>query len=182
MVIIMFKIKNSILDGCLLLELNKFQDKRGIFNKTFYYDFFKKNNLPVDFKEEYYSVSHKNVIRGMHFQVPPYQQSKLVCCISGEILDVVVDLRKKSPTYGKYDSFKLEEGKNMVYIPEGFAHGFLSLTKNAIVTYKVTSMYNSNCDTGIKWNSFGFMWNTDNPILSERDNEFKNFIDFKTPF
>lgn len=178
----MFKLKRSILEGCLIIDFNKYADYRGIFNKTFYYDFFKKNNLPVEFKEEYYSISNKNVIRGMHFQLPPHQHSKIVCCIFGKIIDVVIDLRKKSSTYGEYDSFTLEEGKSMVYIPEGFAHGFLSLTKNAIVTYKATSMYNSSSDTGIKWNSFGFDWNIDKPILSERDNSFKNFIDFQTPF
>ena len=141
------------------------------------------NHLKFTPRETYYNISNKNVIRGMHFQVPPYDHSKLIKCVRGEILDVILDIRKESSTYLKYDVISLNENDNKsIFLPKGIAHGFLSKKKNTIVLYHVSSVYNPNCDKGILWNSFGFDWPTNNPILSNRDQNLEHINEFKSPF
>lgn len=166
-----------------LLQTVNFQENRGGFQKLFNFDFFKENGLDCDFKEFYYSVNKKDVVRGMHFQLPPFDHTKVVYVSKGRIKDVVVDIRKKSATFGKCFSIELDEQKGLyLYIPKGFAHGFLSLQDNTIVNYAQTSCYNKECDCGIDQNSIGFDWGVENPIVSGRDLTFPALQDFKSPF
>ena len=170
------EIENTLIPGLKLIHLNEFKDIRGSFINTFNFDFFAENNLETKFKESYYSISAKNVIRGMHFQIPPFEHTKLVYLNQGQIVDVVLDVRKASPTYGQHFSIELNtENPILVHIPEGCAHGFLSLEDHTMVTYLQTSCYNNTCDKGIKYNSFGMNWGIENPIISERDLSFTDF-------
>lgn len=172
------EIENTFIPGLKLIHLNEFKDLRGSFIKVFNEEFFTENRLEHNFKESYYSISAKNVIRGMHFQISPFEHMKLVYLNQGKILDVVLDIRKLSPTYRQYFSIKLNtENPILIYIPVGCAHGFLSLEDHTMVTYLQTSCYNNECDKGIKYNSFGMNWGTENPIISERDISFPNFPD-----
>jgi len=170
------EIKNTFIEGLKIIHLKEFKDNRGSFIKVFNEDFFLKKGLETNFKENYYSNSAKNVIRGMHFQIPPAEHTKLVYLNQGKIIDVVLDIRKSSPTYGKHFSIKLiTEDPILIYIPIGCAHGFLSLEDNTMVTYIQTSCYNNDCDKGIKYNSFGMKWETENPTISARDLSFPDF-------
>lgn len=171
------------LDGLFILQTINFQDCRGEFQKLFNYNFFIENGLDTDFMEFYYSVNKKNVRRGMHFQIPPYDHTKLVYVSHGCILDVCVDIRKRSKTYGKCFSIELNENKGQyLYIPKGFAHGFLSLQDGSIVNYAQTSCYNKDCDCGIQQDSIDFDWGIANPIVSERDLSFLKLSEFQSPF
>lgn len=164
------KLSETRINGCFEIILNNISDKRGSFLKTYHVDFFKENNLEYNWKEEYFTTSTKNVLRGMHFQEPPFQHSKLVSCLSGKVLDVIIDLRKSSSSFKKVISIELSESSNkMIYIPEGCAHGFLSLVDNSIMFYKVSSIYNGVFDKGIHWNSIGFDWPQTDLIISDRD-------------
>lgn len=177
------EIQHTELQGLFLLKNKVFQDIRGAFFKSLNFDAFKKNNLDVDFRESYYSISNRNVIRGMHFQTPPFEHTKLVYVSSGEIVDAVVDIRKASPTYGRYFSLVLKAFDGQVlYIPKGFAHGFCALEDNTIVNYLQTSVYSKLHDSGILYNSFGFDWPVENPVISDRDLSFESFKHYKTPF
>jgi dTDP-4-dehydrorhamnose 3,5-epimerase len=175
-------IEKTILEGVFIIKNFFAQDERGIFVKTFHKEIFTQNGLETQFVESYYSSSHKNVIRGMHFQLPPYHHSKLVYVTDGKILDVILDLRKGSITFGKYITILLTEFSNSVYIPKGCAHGFLTLSEKATVIYNVSAIYNTVADTGIKWNSFGYNWNINAPIISVRDNSFIELENFNSPF
>ena len=178
----MEKIKTDIL-GCYELQALVRKDQRGSFVKTFHEDVFRENELVTSFAEEYYSVSRQGVLRGLHFQSPPKQHKKLVYCTYGEVIDVVVDLRKESPTYKKYQLFELSSEKgNSIYIPEGLAHGFYVVSEMAIMMYKVTTVYAAENDCGIRWNSLGIPWPDQNPILSERDKNFIGMGEFESPF
>ncbi|SHF15648.1 dTDP-4-dehydrorhamnose 3,5-epimerase [Marinitoga hydrogenitolerans DSM 16785] len=170
-------------EGIYLIKTNFFKDFRGVFNKVFNYNIFKKSGLNSEFKEFFYSISQKNVIRGMHFQVPPYEHEKLVFVSNGCIIDVVVDIRKNSENFGKFFAIRLCSEENLaIYISKGFAHGFLSLEDNTIVNYLTTSIYSKEHDFGIKWNSFRYNWSVKNPIVSERDNSFPELKEFDSPF
>jgi dTDP-4-dehydrorhamnose 3,5-epimerase len=177
------KIVETDILGLKILEPRIFEDSRGKFIKTFTNDFFQENGLDINIKETYYSISHKDVIRGMHFQTPPYDHVKLVYVPFGKIIDVVLDLRKNSPTYGKYFQIELssDNGKVLV-IAKGLAHGFKSLQDNTNVTYMQTTCYAPNNDMGIKFDSFGFDWNCKNPKSSDRDMTFPSLEEFDTPF
>jgi len=176
-------IKKTNISGCLEIVLNKFEDNRGLFVKTFHQEIFDKTKLTHRFEEEYYSVSHNNVLRGMHFQLPPHEVTKLVYCVLGEVMDVVIDLRANSPTYGKFAQLTLSSKKaNMLYIPPGLGHGFYTLSKEAILCYKVSKLYSQEHDTGILWSSAGIPWLSTNPTISKRDSEFPTLAEFTTPF
>lgn len=164
----------TAIPGCFLIKVKTFTDNRGQFIKTFNADEFIKRNLEIDFKEEYYSISGKHVLRGMHFQSKPYDHTKLVFCLSGEVQDVVVDIRRESPTFGHHVSFNLNaHDGQLIYMPKGTAHGFLSLAADSILMYKVSSVYAPEYDSGILWNSCGIEWKvTEGLIISERDNNF----------
>jgi dTDP-4-dehydrorhamnose 3,5-epimerase len=177
------KIIETPFDGLYLLETVNFKDERGGFQKLFNYDFFKENGLDSDFKEFYYSVSQKNVIRGMHFQLPPHDHTKIVYVSKGRIHDVVLDIRKESKTFGKAFDIELDADKALyLYIPKGFAHGFASLEDGSITNYAQTSCYDKEHDCGIDHDSFGFDWGIDHPICSGRDTTFVRLSDFKSPF
>jgi dTDP-4-dehydrorhamnose 3,5-epimerase len=176
-------IEDTFVSGLKLLKIDKFQDNRGIFTKSFSSDIFEMNGIDLTFKESFYTLSHKDVIRGMHFQKPPYSCSKLVSVSSGEVLDVVIDLRKKSTTYGKYFSVTLSDiNSYALLIPAGFAHGFKSMKENTIVNYIQTACYSKPHDSGIHYDSFGFDWNCENKIISDRDKSFVSFAKFISPF
>lgn len=170
------KIGKTNLDGVYEIENKIFRDERGIFIKTFHRDVFKEEGLETDFKESFYSVSKKNVIRGMHYQKPPYDHAKLVYVVSGEILDVAVDIRHGSGTHGQYFATILsaENGKS-IYMAKGFAHGFLTMSDSATVVYLLSTVHSPEHDSGILWNSFGFEWGVSNPIISKRDESFNSF-------
>lgn len=169
--------------GLKILEPKVFEDTRGKFVKTFNDDVFKLNGLNVDIKEAYYSISQKNAIRGMHFQIPPFDHTKLVYVPCGKILDVVLDIRKKSPTYGSFFSIELsEKNAKILVVPKGLAHGFMSLKDNTNVTYMQTTCYMPTNDYGIRYDSFGFEWGDKNFKLSNRDLMFPVFKEFDSPF
>lgn len=177
------KLLETELDGCYSVTPFTANDNRGKFVKTYNYDMFAKLGMPTDWKEEYLSYSKKGVIRGMHFQTPPHDHDKLVFCLHGRALDVVLDLRTKSFTYGKYFKLILEGGNNKgLYVPRGFAHGFLALDDDTIMQYKVNSVYAPEADMGLRWDSFGLDWGISDPILSRRDLEHPTFMDFESPF
>lgn len=173
----------TTLEGCYQVRPFFAQDERGTFVKTFHAERFSALGLPTEWREEYYSSSRKGVIRGMHFQTPPHDHEKLVYCIQGRVLDVVVDLRKDAPTYGRHFAVELDAAcGHGVMIPKGMAHGFLALTENVLMTYKVTSVYAPENDSGIRWDSFGLEWGVDRPIVSSRDRAHPTFADFNSPF
>lgn len=172
-----------ILNGAYIITLPAFYDDRGSFVKTFHDTTLKENGIDFQLKESYFSFSKKDVIRGMHFQIPPHQHAKIVFCPQGAILDVIIDLRKESATYGQYVATELSaDNHKAYYIPEGFAHGFKSLTDDAITYYLVSSEYSQEHDTGIIYNSFGFDWQTAQPIISARDLSFPSLKEFESPF
>jgi len=177
------EINNTSIEGLLLIKNKLFTDGRGGFLKIFNEDFFKENHLNTDFRECYFSNSHKNVIRGMHFQTPPADHVKVVFVSKGSVKDVVVDIRTHSKTYGQYCSFDLSDSEGaFLYIPKGCAHGFLSLEDNTVVNYLQTSVYNASCDCGIRYDSFGYDWGVNNPILSDRDKSFPTLSNLNNPF
>jgi dTDP-4-dehydrorhamnose 3,5-epimerase len=175
--------KTTSISGFYELEPHIASDDRGTFIKIFHQGIFKDLDLNTDWPEEYYSISRRGVLRGMHFQVPPFDHAKVVFCTSGQILDVALDLRQFSPTYGKYASFILSsESLNMAYLTPGLAHGFYVLSQSATVFYKVSTTHYPKADSGIRWDSFGFHWPSASPVLSDRDQRLEQLSDFKSPF
>ncbi len=170
-----------------IIEQNVFKDERGAFIKTFQKSEFEKRGLECDFKENYYTKSKEDVIRGMHFQIPPHDHAKLVTVIQGTIVDVILDLRKNSLTYNQFIAVELSrENRKSIYIPRGCAHGFGVLSDSATAYYMVTTEHNPQADKGILFNSFGFDWASEsgikNQILSERDKSFIPLEKFESPF
>ena len=177
------KINKTFIEDLLIIEPQLFKDDRG-----FFYESYNKNNLDINivFVQDNESKSYKGVIRGLHFQAPPFEQTKLVRCVSGNILDVAVDLRTNSKTYGKFFSIELSsENNKQLFVPKGFAHGFQVLSETAIVNYKVDNFYNPKSDSGIIWNDkdLSIDWNLDlKPILSKKDLKLISFKELKSPF
>ncbi|MDQ0903911.1 dTDP-4-dehydrorhamnose 3,5-epimerase [Paenibacillus sp. V4I7] len=177
------KINQTGIPDCFEIIPNRFVDERGHFVKTFHSEVYLESGLETNFVEQYYSHSKKGVLRGLHFQTPPKEHNKLVYCISGNVMDVVVDLREGSPTYGKYEIFELNDvTHSIIYIPSGLAHGFIVLSESATLMYNVSSVYSAQCDTGIHWDSLLIPWPIKYPIISKRDSDFVRFSDFKSPF
>ena len=177
------KIQKTNIAGCYLVKLNIFNDMRGSFIKTYHEPTFTALGLETKFDEEYYSISKQGVLRGLHFQAPPYDHVKVISCLQGEVFDVVLDLRINSVTYGEHQSFILNgSDARMLYISSGLAHGFYVLSDEATITYKVTTVYSPEYDAGIRWDSAGIEWPGKNPIISERDIKLIDFKDFITPF
>jgi dTDP-4-dehydrorhamnose 3,5-epimerase len=171
-----WKFTQSKISGCFIIEPEIKKDNRGLFVKIFNESLFKKNGINVSFKESFYSISHKNCLRGMHYQKSPHQIAKLIHATDGEVLDVFLDIRKNSPTYGQFDYCVIsQENAKMIFLPEGIAHGFLTLSEKATVCYLQSREYDQESDAGILWNSFGMDWKISDPIISDRD---KNFINF----
>lgn len=171
--------------GLLIIKPKVFADDRGYFFESYNEIVFKNNGIDVSFLQDNQSLSNTGVLRGLHFQAPPFAQGKLVRVITGAVLDVAVDIRKNSPTYGENVTIELtEENKTMFYIPPGFAHGFATLRDNTIFSYKCTNVYNKASEGTIQWNDKGLNinWNISNPILSDKDLNGVAFHDFKSPF
>lgn len=179
------KINKTFIEGLYVIEPIIFKDDRG-----FFYESFNKKKLEKKintiFVQDNESKSYIGVIRGLHYQEPPFEQAKLVRCVSGNILDVAVDLRSKSKTFGKFFSIELSSKNNkQLFIPRGFAHGYQVLSDKAIVNYKVDRYYNLDCDKGIIWNDKDLLinWNCDiEPILSKKDLNLESFKNLKSPF
>lgn len=177
------RVEEMNIPGCYQLFPQVRTDARGRFLKTFHKDVYAEHGLVTGFAEEYYSVSHKGVLRGMHFQTPPHAHFKLVYCLSGSVLDAIVDLRAGSPTYRQATTIELSvEAGNMLYIPPGMAHGFYALTDDAVMQYKVTTVYAPHNDAGIRWDSAGIDWPDTQPLVSERDAGFPRLEDYDSPF
>lgn len=176
--------KNKI-EGLLVIKPDVFEDPRGYFFESYNQEKFRQMGIDVNFLQDNESKSGKGVLRGLHFQVPPWQQGKLVRVIKGAVVDVAVDLRRSSPTYGKWASIELsEKNKWMYWIPAGFAHGFITLEENTIFFYKCTQIYQKESERGIIWNDpdLGINWGMENPLVSEKDKTAGRFIDFVSPF
>jgi len=177
------KIASLKTEGCLLLHLDKRTDQRGYFIKTFQDSVFQDMGFSITCREDFYTLSNKNVIRGMHFQLPPKALKKVVYCMSGSILDVLLDLRVGSPTYLQTEHLILDSlDPCAVCLPVGIAHGFLTLSDETAVCYKVDQEYDPALDSGIRWDSFGFKWPVDDPTLSNRDSGFCSLQEFQNPF
>ena len=174
----------SKLRSAFIIELEPRADDRGFFARAFCQREFESHGLkPVIAQANIAFNRYKGTVRGMHFQFPPAAESKLVRCTRGAILDVIVDLRKDSPTYGRYHAEELSEDNHHAYfIPEGFAHGFKALTEGAMTYYLVSSEYEKESDTGVRWDSLGFDWQCKAPIMSARDQSFGALSAFQSPF
>jgi dTDP-4-dehydrorhamnose 3,5-epimerase len=173
------------LPGVLLVEPAVSGDDRGQFVKTFHAAALAELGLNFELREEFYTISRRHVLRGMHFQLPPHDHQKLVCCLHGRALDVLVDLRTGSPTYGRHLSLELNVASpRQVWVPRGVAHGFLSLEDNTYMLYKTDREHAPSHDAGIRWDSFGFDWPTpvDELIISPRDRRHPPLAEFASPF
>lgn len=168
------KIIKTPIPDLLVIEPNVFNDQRGYFFESYNQERYFNNEMNMLFVQDNESKSGKDVLRGLHFQKPPFAQGKLVRVIQGKVLDVAVDIRKGSPTYGHYHAVELDSvSKKMFYIPEGFAHGFLTLEDDTIFSYKCTNYYNKESEGSILWSdeTIGVKWDVENPILSDKDKE-----------
>jgi len=177
-------IKTKI-DGLLIIKPRVFEDERGYFFESWSKEAFKNNGIEIDFVQDNQSFSSKGVLRGLHFQNPPFSQGKLVRVIQGSVLDVAVDIRKDSPTYGEHLSVLLSgENKTMFWIPPGFAHGFSTLEDNTIFSYKCSGIYNKESEGSLMWNDSDLKidWQIENAIISEKDQNSDHFKNFKTQF
>lgn len=161
------------LKGVLLIKLKPNFDGRGFFMRTYDEKIFKNYNINFHWVQENHSYSKKiGILRGLHFQLPPFTETKLIRCLKGKIFDVFVDLRMNSPTFGKWDSIELSENEfSLLLIPRGFAHGFITLTNDCEILYKVDNFYNPEYERGIIWNdpSLNIKWPELEPFLSEKD-------------
>lgn len=175
------------IDGVVIIEPRVFEDARGYFFESFSQREFNEKVKPVDFVQDNESKSTFGVIRGLHFQRPPYAQSKLVRCVRGAVLDVAVDIRKESPTYGQHVAVELtEDNHRQIFIPKGFAHGFAVLSDIAVFQYKCDEFYHPESEGGISLldSELGIDWkiSTDKAILSPKDTKHPIFKDFVSPF
>ncbi|AUD01999.1 dTDP-4-dehydrorhamnose 3,5-epimerase [Spirosoma pollinicola] len=173
------QVRQTAIEGLIELIPRVFEDERGHFFETYNKPLFVSLGLPMDFVQDNQSFSVKGVLRGLHMQNSPFAQGKLVRVISGQVLDVAVDLRPDSATFGQYETFLLDAKlANMAYIPEGFAHGFVAL-EDSIFCYKCTNVYNKGAESGIIWNDpdLNIDWGIANPIVSEKDQELQSLRD-----
>jgi len=181
------KITRTKIKDLLIIEPIIYRDERGYFIESFNKKKYDELNINTNFVQDNESKSTKGVLRGLHFQKPPYDQSKLVRCVQGEVLDVAVDIRTNSKTYGQHFSIILSDVNNkQFYIPKGFAHGFVVLSDHAIFSYKVDNVYSPNHDCGILWNdldlNIDWKLNNINPIISKKDSSLGTFKQLKKYF
>lgn len=179
------KITTTPIEGILIIEPQIFKDSRGYFFESYNQDKMEAAGIALSFVQDNQSLSQKGAVRGLHFQAPPFEQGKLVRVVAGAVRDVVVDIRKNSPTYGQHFSIDLSaENQLMFWIPPGFAHGFETLTDNTIFLYKCTNMYHKNSEGGLLWNdpAIGIKWQTQDAIVSEKDMILPTLKDFVSPF
>lgn len=173
------------LPGLLLLEPRVFRDGRGYFFESFNALQAQTAGIPCAFVQDNQSLSSRGVLRGLHFQAPPYAQAKLVRVVSGSVNDVVVDIRKSSPTYGKHYTAHLSaDNFRMLFVPEGFAHGFETLEDNTIFQYKCSGYYHKESEGGLRWNdpTLGIQWELDSPLVSDKDQVLPLWEAFESPF
>lgn len=173
------------LDGLLIIKPDVFEDERGYFFESFNYEKLRNLGLELHFFQDNESKSKKKVLRGLHFQRPPFAQGKLVRVMRGSVLDVAVDIRKGSPTYGKWESIVLSgQNKLMYWIPAGFAHGFATLEDDTIFFYKCTQVFNKESEGSIRWNDpdLNIDWGIDQPVISEKDKISPLFSSLVSPF
>jgi dTDP-4-dehydrorhamnose 3,5-epimerase len=179
----MFTRHDSPIKDCFLIEFKKMSDLRGSFSKTFHEVFFREMGLKLDFAEEYFSYSSKSVFRGMHFQVSPSAIDKMMFCVDGLVTDYVADLRKGSPSFGHWASFKLDSGvPSAVFVPKGLAHGFFVHSDSAIMQCKSSGVYDPATDVTLSYKSFGFAGEIVDPVLSERDMNAPMLETYDNPF
>lgn len=179
------KVEPTPLSGLLLIQPSVFEDSRGYFFESYNKSLFLQHGLDMEFVQDNQSMSQKGVLRGLHFQNPPHAQGKLVRVIKGGVLDVAVDIRRGSATYGRSYSYELtEQNKTMLWIPPGFAHGFLTLHDHTIFSYKCTQVYNKQAEDAILWNDkdLNIDWKVSDPVLSDKDRGAKAFKDFVSMF
>jgi dTDP-4-dehydrorhamnose 3,5-epimerase len=180
-----FELIKTEIPDVLLLKPTVFSDERGCFYETYNKNDLSETGLTYEFLQDNQSVSNKGVLRGLHFQNPPYEQGKLIRVAKGAVIDVVVDIRKKSQYYGKHFSVELSDKNNYIlWVPAGFAHGFYVLEDNTIFLYKCTQVYNKESEGAILWNDphLNINWNTKNPIISDKDKLASSFMDFVSQF
>lgn len=178
-------IKSTPIKGLLIIEPQVFTDPRGYFYESYNKEKFVAAGINTEFVQDNQSLSQKGIVRGLHFQAPPFDQGKLVRVIQGAVLDVAVDIRKNSPTYGQNFSIELSaQNRTMFYIPPGFAHGFETLEDNTIFLYKCTDVYNKQSEGGLLWNDadLGIKWQSSNPLISDKDKILPLFKDLVSPF
>lgn len=174
---------DSTLPGCFAVKLGRFQDERGSFVKPFVREKLAALGVDVPIEEAFFSVSHRGVLRGFHFQTPPHDHHKVVFCLAGRILDVIVDLRRGSPTYGRVATFELSAHEPLaVVIPKGMGHAFCSLEDGSLVGYLVSTGHAPQHDGGILWSSVDLKWPIAQPIVSGRDSAFTKLSEFDSPF
>ncbi|MFN0204433.1 MAG: dTDP-4-dehydrorhamnose 3,5-epimerase [Bacteroidia bacterium] len=182
----MFNVIPTSIPDLIIIEPKLFKDSRGFFVELFNRQKFDDLGLGhLNFVQDNLSSSQKGILRGLHFQFPPYAQGKLVTALQGIVLDVAVDLRKNSPTYGKHETFLLEADKlRFLYVPEGFAHGFQVVSDTCLFYYKCTNLYHAESDAGLKWDDpdLGIKWEEIPPILSAKDEKQPAFAGFQSPF
>ena len=173
------------IDGPVVISPKVFGDHRGYFFESYNEEAFKQAGISANFVQDNQSLSNKGVLRGMHFQNPPYAQGKLVRVIKGAVQDIIVDIRSASKTYGQSFSIILsEENKKMLWVPPGFAHGFCTLEDNTIFSYKCSEFYAPASEAGLPYNDkdLNLEWELEEVILSEKDLKFSSFRTFKSPF
>lgn len=177
-----FEFEECEIHSVFLIKPKVFFDKRGFFLETYKKSSFLEAGIKEDFNQDNFSFSKRGVLRGLHLQRKPKSQSKLVRCVKGEILDVIVDVRANSNTFGKWLSFLLNDvNQHILYVPDGFLHGFVVLSENAIVHYKASCEYCVSCEDGVVWNdkTLDINWRIKDPIVSDKDKILKKFIDFE---
>ena len=175
-----FTFQTTKLDGVIIVTPKVFPDPRGFFIELFKTSEFQNSNIPGVFKQINFAHSNKGIVRGLHYQIPPFEQGKLVKCVRGKIFDVAVDIRKHSSTFGRWTGFNLSESNNkMVYIPPGYAHGFYTLSDNTNVMYLLTNEYSPEYERGIIWNDpqLHIQWPDGEKNLSERDKDFPKLME-----
>jgi len=173
------------LEGLLIIKPDVFEDERGYFFESFNQEKFLKAGLDIKFMQDNESKSRKGVLRGLHYQAPPFAQGKLVRVMRGSVLDVAVDIRKHSPTYGKWESIVLSgQNKWMYWIPPGFAHGFATLEDDTIFFYKCTNVYSKISEGSILWNDpdMNINWEVNDPTISDKDWVSPRFAEVVSPF
>lgn len=179
----MFEFGDTSFQGLKTVRPTLRPDDRGWFLKLFHAPSFRAAGLTTTFEEQYCSSSQRGVLRGMHFQTPPHDHAKLVYCLEGRVLDVALDLRRSSPTYGQTFAVELDGGRGEgVYLPRGLAHGFLTVSETALLSYHVETAYAPEHDGGVRWDSFGFDWRERKPLLSARDCSLPALSALQTPF
>jgi dTDP-4-dehydrorhamnose 3,5-epimerase len=179
------EVSKTFIDGLLVLKPKVYADDRGYFFESYNIETLQSAGIIDQFRQDNESLSSKGVLRGLHYQVPPYAQGKLVRVVKGKVMDVAVDIRQSSSTYGQHFSIELTgENKHMLWIPPGFAHGFATLEDNTIFAYKCTHLYNKEAEECIVWNDpdLKIQWGIHSPLVSEKDKLGMSFKNFKTPF